>query len=285
MDHEVYHQELEEEKKRSKEDEMKRKPRCCIHGSNGHNTVDCKTFIDATPSERLVLGNKNKACWSCLKIGHRATQCFKKSECKEGGCSRHHHPTLHEVFVEGEASNQQHLGIRDCILQIMTIPAAGEVNTKLNVLWDGGSTLSMITLNKARELKLTGKRVQLTIVKVGGLKETTNSYQYEVPLKDKEGKTVLLIAYGIQRISSPAKAINMMNFANLFLTVPEEEITRPTGDIDMLIGFEYAGFHPTKEQSVNHLLLLKNRFGRSIGGSRKEIISKNEHSTACYIHT
>jgi len=79
----------------------------------------------------------------------------------------------------------------------MTIPAAGEVNTKLNVLWDGGSTLSMITLNKARELKLTGKRVQLTIVKVGGLKETTNSYQYEVPLKDKEGKTVLFVAYGI----------------------------------------------------------------------------------------
>jgi len=53
MDHEVYHQELEEEKKCLKEDELKHKPRCRIHDSNGHNTVDCKTFID--PNERLVL--------------------------------------------------------------------------------------------------------------------------------------------------------------------------------------------------------------------------------------
>jgi len=70
-----------------------------------------------------------------------------------------------------------------------------------------------------------------------------------------------------------------MDFANLFSIVPEEEITRPTGDIDMPIGFELRWI-----SSVNHLLLLKNRFGKSTGGSRKEIISKNEHSTAIAMH-
>jgi len=44
----------------------------------------------------------------------------------------------------------------------------------------------------------------------------------------------------------------------LFRNVTKEEIARSTGEVDVLIGFEYAGFHPQKEQSSEHLLLLKN---------------------------
>ena len=31
---------------------------------------------------------------------------------------------------------------------------------------------------------------------------------------------------------------------HLFRSVTKDDITRPTGEIDVLIGFEYAGFHP-----------------------------------------
>ena len=34
-----------------------------------------------------------------------------------------------------------------------------------------------------------------------------------------------------------------------------------------LIGYEYAAYHPQNEQISGHLLLLKNRFGRCIGGT------------------
>ena len=46
---------------------------------------------------------------------------------------------------------------------------------------------------------------------------------------------------------------------------------RPRGVVDVLIGYEYADFHPQKEQSSGHLLLLKNRFGRCIGGTHLSI--------------
>ena len=39
------------------------------------------------------------------------------------------------------------------------------------------------------------------------------------------------------------------------------------GEVDILICFNYASLHPVKEQSVDNLLLMKNRFGRCLGGS------------------
>ena len=33
----------------------------------------------------------------------------------------------------------------------------------------------------------------------------------------------------------------------------KEDIGRPEGEIDVLIGFEYAGFHPVREQSSGHV--------------------------------
>ena len=57
--------------------------------------------------------------------------------------------------------------------------------------------------------------------------------------------------------------------------VSQEEITRPIGSVDILIGYEYAGFHPEKEQISGHLLLLKNRFGRCTGGSHPKIKETN----------
>ena len=49
--------------------------------------------------------------------------------------------------------------------------------------------------------------------------------------------------------------------------VSKEEVMRPTGTVNVRVGYEYAGFHPQKEQSSGHLLLLSNRFGRCIGGT------------------
>ena len=43
-----------------------------------------------------------------------------------------------------------------------------------------------------------------------------------------------------------------------------EEIKRPTRVVDVLIRYEYAGYHPEKEQKSDHLLLQRNRFGRCL---------------------
>ena len=62
------------------------------------------------------------------------------------------------------------------------------------------------------------------------------------------------------------------NLNKIFKKVPLSEIDRPKqGKIDCLIGFQYAAFHPVREQAVGHLLLLKNQFGYVIGGSHLQL--------------
>ena len=64
-----------------------------------------------------------------------------------------------------------------------------------------------------------------------------------------------------------------------------QDINRPeSGDIDLLIGYEYAAFHPVPEKSQNHLMLLRNRFGYVIAGthiliqeSTKNLLNMHEY--------
>ena len=114
------------------------------------------------------------------------------------------------------------------------------------------------------------------MVKVGGVNEKLISRKYKLTLIDKKGQELQIDVYGIDKITSDIQAINLDGIHRLFRNVTKEEITRPTGEVDVLIGFEYAGFHPQTEQSSEHLLLLKNRFGKCIGGTHPQIKETNE---------
>ena len=93
------------------------------------------------------------------------------------------------------------------------------------------------------------------------------SYLYELPIVDKEEKIVNFQVHRIDCISNEVSPKNIGNVRSLFRDLSHQEIHRPSGKIDVLIGFEYAGFHPVQEQSNGHLLVLSNRFGQCIGGS------------------
>ena len=74
-------------------------------------------------------------------------------------------------------------------------------------------------------------------------------------------------AYGIERITSDIESVNIDDIVHLFKNVTKEEIERPSGPVDILISYEYAAYHPEREQNIGHLVLLRNRFGRCIGGT------------------
>ena len=146
-----------------------------------------------------------------------------------------------------------------CLLQLMRVTAGERVIDDLNVMWDSGATVCLITLKKAKDLELVGEKVAITIVKVGGEKELIESRIYDVPVHDSSGMVEYFRAYGIQRISSTIEAIETDRYAVL-LNVEPGAVRRPTGEVEMLIGLEYAGFHPDKEKILSHLVLFKNRF-------------------------
>ena len=70
----------------------------------------------------------------------------------------------------------------------------------------------------------------------------------------------------MDKITSDIQSVNVKGIVQLFTNISEENISRPSGIIHVLIGYEYAAYHRQTEQTSGHLLLLKNPFGRCIGG-------------------
>ena len=58
----------------------------------------------------------------------------------------------------------------------------------LNVLGDGGATISLTTFSKARDTRLVGETVKISVIKVGEEKQEMSSYLYKLRILDKEEK-------------------------------------------------------------------------------------------------
>ena len=250
-----------------------RKPWCWLHSSSQHDIFECLVFKEMTPETRMDMAYEYQACWSCLQPGHTQSRCFRLKECMKDGCKKRHHPMLHQDQEEGikkvtHISECTSSGKQPGFLQIMRLKAGIRHTMWINILWDSGAQLSLITLRKAKELGLSGMAAKITIVKIGNVKETVNSRIYDVPIVDSSGNIELIKAYGIPQISSEIESIEIASLANE-LEVSTEGLERPTGEIEMLIGYEYAGFHPEKIKSQGHLLLLQNKFGKCLGSAHR----------------
>ena len=242
--------------------------RCIFHGNARHETSECRLYLAKTCEERMTMLKEKGACWSCLKIGHRIRDCRRKKICGENGCTRTHHKTIHSeatpINVSATASACSSPLRGTCLLQVQ------KIKTKkgwANVMWDNGASLSFITNNKAKDENLRGNKVELSIVKVGGKVEKIVSQKYLLDLIDSQGKVVQFEVYGIDRITTDIESVNTDDVIHMFENIVSDEIRRPAGNVDVLIGYRYAGYHPEPEQRSGHLLLLKNRFGRCLGGN------------------
>ena len=252
------------------EDNKEPRPKCLIHDNGRHWTSNCRLYQAKTIDEKKNLLKEKRACWSCLKPGHRQRTCRMKRDCGVNGCTRRHHPSIHE---NNESTPQQatasanvcnNSNIDTCLLQVQ------RVETKkgtANVMWDNTASLCFITNAKAKQEKLRGVKVNLSIVKIGRQNEKIETMKYKLPLLDKQGHAVEFEVYGINKITSDIERVNVESIAHLFRNVTRDEIARPAGLVDVLIGYEYAAYHPEKEQNIGHLVLLKNRFGRCVGGT------------------
>ena len=193
-----------------------------------------------------------------------------------------HNPLLHDGDVEetkfpenrGENDNENRVNL--CLLQLMQVKAKTSIESPVTVFWDNGATLSLITFDAARRLKLKGKQRKITVTAVGAGKETIDSSVYELPLIDQNGERVLFKVYGIEKISTRVKRVDVDKVVHLFSNLKPSTKERPEGSIDVLIGFEYAGFHPVTIQSAGHLVLVRNRFGECLGGSHPELIEETQ---------
>ena len=140
----------------------------------------------------------------------------------------------------------------------MNVQAGERVISSINVMWDSGSTVCLITFKKTRELELVGEKTMITIIKVGGEKEVIESNLYTVPIYDMSNRVEYFQAYGIQQISSTIEAIETAKYAKLL--DGHKQVERPSGEVELLIGMEYSGYHPGRQKANHHLVYYENIF-------------------------
>ena len=166
---------------------------------------------------------ENRACYSCLKIEHRSSDCKYKKQCEIDECEMYHHQSLHEAHMAGITFHHVKDQIEyvnrysgQCLLPLMAISSDTIPSKKVDVLWDSGATFSLITFKKANQLNLFEEEISISVIKVGGDKKTMPSYTYDLPLRDKPGKVIICRVYGIDKISTYVKDISVKSVLHLF---------------------------------------------------------------------
>ena len=275
--HVAANQRKEQTSRQSERHEQASRPAMCLlHGAGEHSTADCGDFKAMSMDQKNRLMKEKGACWSCLKRGHRIADCMRRKRCGVEECDKFHHHLLHvkpaQVLTNAENDSP-------CLLQIMKVRTGRRGCA--NVLWDSGSTISLITDQKAKELGLKGTPCTLAIVGVGCVREEVQTLKYSLKLLDEEGEEVEFQVYGMKKISSP---ISPVDTSHVRLKAEEHQyldVSRPQGEVEVLIGMDYAGFHPVRIQSVDHLLIMQNRFGVCLGGSHPELREYTDRLSPC----
>ncbi|XP_068696959.1 uncharacterized protein [Montipora foliosa] len=254
--------------------------KCLIHEGGKHSTEECKVYSSNSLDEKKTLLKEKNACWSCLKVGHRSRVCRAKKICNIKDCPLTHHQSLHEErqmpnmsSASGPTNVCNNTETDTCLLQVQKIKTK---RGTVNVMWDNAASLCFVTNSKAKEQNLKGKKVDLSIIKIGAQDEKINTMKYILPLVDAQGQTVHIDAYGIDKITSDIESVSTENLANLFKGVSKDDIARPAGPVDVLIGYEYAAYHPQRTQ--NKILAL-NVF-RVVEAANADIVLSEVKTTA-----
>ena len=80
----------------------------------------------------------------------------------------------------------------------------------------------------------------------------------------------------LPKISTEIKTIRLEAVMSILQDVDKSEMTQPSGQVDLLVGLDYAAFYPQMLQNNNHLVLYRNRFGFCIGGTHTDICKSTE---------
>ena len=215
----------------------------------------------------VLLVTKVEECQCCQEID-RCAKIMAEID-HEGQCITLH-PGFRDVCLNKYVLEVASLGLKLNLANVTRRCWPKEIEVKpskfctfftkrlVNVMWDSAASLCFITNNKAKAETLKGKKVELSIIELGGRTERLQSHRYRIPLIDLDGNKV----HFDDKITNEVQNVDVGYIAKLFTNVSTKDIVRSTGEIEVLIGYQYATHNPQREQNIGHLLLLKNQFGK-----------------------
>lgn len=236
--------------------------RCWIHDSDGHDINECGKFRSLNSLERLEMSKKRGICFRCLGERHVSRICRSGLVCDvkdEGGniCGKNHHPLLHGSFSDDNVTANS--GNCKCDKAMSSVSTTYSMDQPINVLWDSGSDITLITHGMAKKLGVKGADVMMFMVKVGNVTENVSAKN--ICVQDNAGNNYELKATGMDDISAQGPVVELSQVSTIFPDVNIGVIARPSGKVDMLIGTDYCELLPQVIRTKGKLQLLKNCFG------------------------
>ncbi|VDH99299.1 Hypothetical predicted protein [Mytilus galloprovincialis] len=224
--------------------------KCWYHKSDNHEIGDCSIFARLDSQTKVDLVRKNGGCFSCLKIGHLSRHCHSRKPCDiqnelHQPCGKIHHKNLHTAHMDGISFHNSTQVINDgknnngVLLMISSVQCK---DMSLTTLWDPGAKHVTITHKTAKRLGLSGQDITLSVTKVGNVTEHVQSKEYVIPLTDLGGKIWTIKAYGMEEVTAEVARVDMSRVEQLFKGINKNDIQRPTGQVDILIGTQIVVF-------------------------------------------
>ena len=150
----------------------------------------------------------------------------------------------------------------------------GLQNVPTLTFWDHGSTMGIITFNQAKVLKLHGWDVKQWVQVASKPWEVWETKIYLVPLVDRYGKVHQVKCFGADSITSKVEKVFIDGVIHCFPDYTIEQLARPYGEVQMLIGLNMLDIFPTGPTvRVDGLGVFESYFGTGfmLGGSHRSL--------------
>ena len=163
-----------------------------------------------------------------------------------------------------------------CMMSLSVISGEVGVHSSVVGFFDDGSNCSVVKNEVAVRLGLWGDPVTLEL---GTVNATTSlrTKLYCVELLDKLGNRHLIKAFGLETLSGPLPTIHLDGIKHEFSVDVRKnwgKFSRPTGEVELLIGSEVAHLHPQHQETVGRMVVRQSIFGTGwvLNGAHEGIV-------------
>lgn len=266
----------------------------CSMCNNSHKLYNCKEFLALTPENRYQTAKSLKLCLNCLESNHYTKKCFKRGCMK---CSLKHNVLLHfenKCEIQEESSKDKTIAMssyenngHDVLLSTAVVNVFdnnGKTHT-CRVLLDSGSQSNFICSDFCQKLKLTTKRIEMSVTGINQISSVVHSLcnlKFNSRINNYSANISCLV---VPKICTkiPHTSINIKNLhipSHIELADPSFNIS---SKIDMLIGADlFWDLICNGHISLGNKLpiLHSSRLGWIVSGA---ISSTNMKSTICKV--
>ena len=184
----------------------------CLQCSGDHMMKDCSLFLALKPEERFDVVRKNRLCFKCITVRHRAPQC-KTGDCST--CGGSHSVILHEYFARPRPETEgkkEEVGTKEPVPGVVAacggsgLPIVGvKIQSQsgwvaVNALLDAGSNRTLCTRALLDRLGLDSYRRELRLNVVGAtVNASADCFRSVVRAADSRREVVLPEIYATEK--------------------------------------------------------------------------------------